>query len=44
MDPQIINDIANSVSKWRMYPYFDVAHYVLMSTAIREDTPQSGMS
>nr|CDS32606.1 expressed protein [Hymenolepis microstoma] len=42
MDPQIINDLANSVSKWRMYPYFDIAHYILMSTAIREDIPQSG--
>ncbi|VDL61665.1 unnamed protein product [Hymenolepis diminuta] len=42
MDPQIINDLATSVSKWRMYPYFDIAHYILMSTAVREDIPQSG--
>lgn len=42
MDPQIIDDIATSVSKWRMYPHFDVAHYILMSTAVREDIPQSG--
>ncbi|KAL5960617.1 Trimeric intracellular cation channel type [Taenia solium] len=42
MDPQIIDDIATSVSKWRMYPHFDIAHYILMSTAVREDIPQSG--
>ncbi|KAM7536701.1 hypothetical protein Aperf_G00000084783 [Anoplocephala perfoliata] len=42
MDPRIINDLAASVSKWRMYPYFDIAHYILMSTAIRDDIPQSG--
>ncbi|EUB61847.1 Trimeric intracellular cation channel type B-A [Echinococcus granulosus] len=42
MDPQIIDDIATSVSKWSMYPYFDIAHYTLMSTAVREDIPQSG--
>ncbi len=42
MDPQILDDVAHSVVKLRMYPFFDIAHYVLMSTAIRDDTPQSG--
>uniref|UniRef100_A0A5K3F8T9 Trimeric intracellular cation channel type B n=1 Tax=Mesocestoides corti TaxID=53468 RepID=A0A5K3F8T9_MESCO len=42
MDPRIIDDIATSVAKLSMFPYFDIAHYVLMSTAIRDDIPQSG--
>ncbi|KAF8567236.1 hypothetical protein P879_05454 [Paragonimus westermani] len=42
MDPVIFEDVANSLSKLRMYPYFDVCHFVLMSIAVKEDTPQSG--
>ncbi|VDL89045.1 unnamed protein product [Schistocephalus solidus] len=42
MDLLILDDVATSVVKWRMYPYFDIAHYILMSTAVRDDTPQSG--
>ncbi|GAA48060.1 trimeric intracellular cation channel type B-A [Clonorchis sinensis] len=42
MDPAIIEDVANSFAKLRMYPYFDVCNYILMSMAVKEDTPQSG--
>ncbi|TGZ67103.1 hypothetical protein CRM22_004975 [Opisthorchis felineus] len=42
MDPVIIEDVANSFAKLRMYPYFDVCNYILMSMAVKEDTPQSG--
>lgn len=42
MDYQVWDDVSHTVVKLRMYPYFDIAHYVLMSTAIRDDTPQSG--
>ncbi|CAH8659823.1 unnamed protein product [Schistosoma rodhaini] len=42
MNPIIIDDVANSVFKLRMYPYFDIANYILMSISVKEDTPQSG--
>ncbi|CAH8437506.1 unnamed protein product [Dicrocoelium dendriticum] len=42
MDPRIFDDVADTLAKLRMYPYFDVCHYILMSTAVKEDTPQSG--
>ncbi|KAF5402208.1 Trimeric intracellular cation channel type B-A [Paragonimus heterotremus] len=42
MDPVIFEDVANSLSKLRMYPYFDLCHFVLMSIAVKEDIPQSG--
>ncbi|ELT94597.1 hypothetical protein CAPTEDRAFT_21604 [Capitella teleta] len=37
MDPQTFLDIATVVTKLRMYPYFDIAHYILMSMSVRED-------
>ncbi|VDP95391.1 unnamed protein product [Echinostoma caproni] len=43
MDPAVFEDVANSFAKLRMYPYFDICHYILMSIAVKEDTPQSGM-
>ncbi|VDP22947.1 unnamed protein product [Schistosoma margrebowiei] len=43
MNPIIFDDVANSIFKLRMYPYFDIANYILMSISVKEDTPQSGM-
>ncbi len=42
MDPQTFMDIANVVTKLKMYPYFDVANYILMCIMVREDNhPQA---
>ncbi|CAC5410944.1 TMEM38 [Mytilus coruscus] len=40
MDPQTFLDIATTVTKLKMYPYFDIAHFVLMCMAVRDDIPQ----
>ncbi|XP_067677956.1 trimeric intracellular cation channel type 1B.1-like [Haliotis asinina] len=40
MDPKTFMDIATVVTKLKMYPYFDIAHYVLMCCSVREDMPQ----
>ncbi|XP_025111564.1 trimeric intracellular cation channel type 1B.1-like [Pomacea canaliculata] len=37
MDPQTFLDVATVVTKLKMYPYFDVAHYVLCCLAVRDD-------
>ncbi|CAL1542358.1 unnamed protein product [Lymnaea stagnalis] len=43
MDPQTYMDIATVVTKLKMYPYFDIAHYILMCIAVRDDVvPQQG--
>jgi len=39
MDPQAFMDIATKVTKLKMYPYFDIAHYTLMCMAVRDDNP-----
>ncbi|XP_062569775.1 trimeric intracellular cation channel type 1B.1-like [Saccostrea cucullata] len=39
MDPQTFLDIATKVTKLKMYPYFDIAHYTLMCMAARDDAP-----
>ncbi|KAK3579158.1 hypothetical protein CHS0354_022181 [Potamilus streckersoni] len=41
MDPQTFMDIATKVTKLKMYPYFDIAHYILMCLAVREDMTTS---
>ncbi|OWF54395.1 trimeric intracellular cation channel type B-like [Mizuhopecten yessoensis] len=41
MDPQTFLDIATKVTKLKMYPFFDIAHYTLMCMAVREDIPQT---
>ena len=42
MDQQTFMDIATVVSKLRMYPYFDIAGYILMCLIVREDNhPQA---
>merc|ERR1712121_171815 len=37
MDPEAFLDIANQVTKLKMYPYFDLAHAALCCLAVRED-------
>ncbi|CAI9726718.1 trimeric intracellular cation channel type B-like [Octopus vulgaris] len=39
MDPQTFLNIAQTVTKLKMYPYFDIAHYTMMCLSVREDTP-----
>jgi len=29
---------ADAIKRFKMYPYFDVAHYILNCMAVREDT------
>ncbi|XP_045159180.1 trimeric intracellular cation channel type 1B.1-like [Mercenaria mercenaria] len=41
MDPQTFMDIATKVTKLKMYPYFDIAHYTLMCMSVRDDLPQN---
>lgn len=31
-------EVAHIVSKLKMYPYFDVANYILMCSMVREDS------
>nr|CAH8871530.1 unnamed protein product [Trichobilharzia regenti] len=42
MNSIIFDDVASSIFRLKMYPYFDIANYILMSIAVKEDTPQSG--
>jgi len=45
MDPQTFLEIATVVTKLKMYPYFDVANYILMCLMVREDNhPQNSGS
>lgn len=37
MDPESFLEIANQVTKLKMYPYFDIAHSVLCALHVRED-------
>lgn len=37
MDPEGFLDLANQVTKLKMFPYFDIAHSVLCALAVRED-------
>jgi len=40
-----LSEVAVFVSKLKMYPYFDIANYILMTMMVREDThppPSSG--
>ena len=42
MDPQTFLEVATVVTKLKMYPYFDVANYILMCLMVRDDNlPQS---
>ncbi|ESP05698.1 hypothetical protein LOTGIDRAFT_103317 [Lottia gigantea] len=40
MDPQTFMEVATVVTKLKMYPYFDIAHYLLMCISVRDDMPQ----
>ncbi|CAG5115994.1 unnamed protein product [Candidula unifasciata] len=44
MSQQMYIDVANVVTKLRMYPYFDLAHYILISIAVREDSDSTASS
>ena len=44
MDPQTFMDIATNVTKLKMYPYFDIAHYMLMCMSVRDDLPAASSS
>ena len=37
MDAQSFTEFATLITKLKMYPYFDIANYVLMSLMVRED-------
>nr|XP_037288460.1 trimeric intracellular cation channel type 1B.1-like [Rhipicephalus microplus] len=37
MDPEMFLDVANQVTKLKMYPYFDIAHCVITCLYLRED-------
>jgi hypothetical protein len=37
MDPEKFLDLANQVTKLKMYPYFDFAHSVMCLLMIREE-------
>ena len=44
MDTQILADYAKILLKTKMYPYFDIANYILMCWTIREDNPINNSS
>jgi len=37
MDPEVFLEVANQVTKLKMFPYFDIAHAVLCCLHVRED-------
>lgn len=37
MDAESFLEFASQVTKWKMYPYFDVAHSVLCALHVRDD-------
>uniref|UniRef100_A0A1I7ZA73 Trimeric intracellular cation channel type B n=1 Tax=Steinernema glaseri TaxID=37863 RepID=A0A1I7ZA73_9BILA len=37
MDQEILLDAASRVQRLKMFPYFDIAHYVLMVISVRDD-------
>jgi hypothetical protein len=45
MDLSFLEDIGALLMKVKMYPYFDIAHYLLMCSFVREDIShtQSGL-
>jgi len=36
-DTELIMDVASKVTRLKMFPYFDAAHYIMMVLAVRED-------
>ena len=39
--PQSFVDIASSIKRLKMFPYFEVAHYILTCLLVRDDTYSS---
>ncbi|KAL3995235.1 TRIC channel family protein [Acanthocheilonema viteae] len=37
MDQEILTGAASRVQRLKMYPYFDLAHYILMTISVRDD-------
>ena len=37
MDPQKFAELADVVTRLKMYPYFDVANYILMCMLVKDD-------
>ncbi|KAH9517859.1 Trimeric intracellular cation channel type B, variant 2 [Dermatophagoides farinae] len=37
MDPIIFLDLANELTQLKMYPYFDVAHFIVTGLYLRDD-------
>uniref|UniRef100_A0A915C9Q4 Uncharacterized protein n=1 Tax=Parascaris univalens TaxID=6257 RepID=A0A915C9Q4_PARUN len=37
LDQEILLNAANRVQRLKMFPYFDIAHYILMTIAVRDD-------
>lgn len=37
MDPMIFLDVSNELTKLKMFPYFDIAHFVVTCLYLRED-------
>ena len=37
MDPEAFLDLANQVTKLKMFPYFDIAHSAITCLYVRED-------
>lgn len=37
MDSETLLEVATSVKRLKMFPYFDVAHYILMCLTVKED-------
>jgi len=44
MDPETFLDMANQVTKLKMYPYFDLAHSAACLLAIREEMGAAGLT
>jgi len=38
MDMETVLVAADAVKRLKMYPYFDIAHYILNCMAVRDDT------
>jgi len=37
MESEILLDLASAIKRFKMYPYFDIANYLLMCMTVRED-------
>jgi len=44
MDPEAFLDLANQVTKLKMWPYFDIAHCALCALTVREDLSSGALA